>query len=219
MINFYLLQLHVFLQKVFGCFQACSFSICFFFYFPVDIATGDLPKETHLPLVSWFNTMFCFMFGFQPLKQLNTDFWDSKGCEFAPQRQETWCFSLNRSALCRYTDTPPKFNIVTEKWWLGNCFPFGKVTFMGYLSFGDGIIFGFGYLFQFSGSFSCFSTLAGFITFSDRHDQSSTVHPPKVDIQNAAAKATKSWRSSTKKSHQATKAFSKWGVLGRFHRR
>lgn len=85
-----------------------------FQWISMPIATGDLPKETHLPLVSWFNTIFCFMFGFQPLKQLNTDSWQSQGCELAPQRQETWCFSLNRSALCRYTGTPRKFNIVIE---------------------------------------------------------------------------------------------------------
>ena len=28
-------------------------------------------------------------------------------------------------------DTPPKFNIAREKWWLGDYFPFGKVTFQG----------------------------------------------------------------------------------------
>ena len=27
--------------------------------------------------------------------------------------------------------TPPKFNIAPEKWWLGDYFPFGKITFHG----------------------------------------------------------------------------------------
>lgn len=53
MINFYLLQLHVFLEKVFGRFQACSFSICF--NFPVDInAYSDwrLAKRNTLTIAS-----------------------------------------------------------------------------------------------------------------------------------------------------------------------
>ncbi len=28
-------------------------------------------------------------------------------------------------------DTPPKFNIAPEKWWLEDYFPIGKVTFQG----------------------------------------------------------------------------------------
>ena len=28
-------------------------------------------------------------------------------------------------------DTPPKFNIDPEKWWLEDYFPIGKVTFQG----------------------------------------------------------------------------------------
>ena len=29
------------------------------------------------------------------------------------------------------SDTPPKFNIAPEKWWLEDYFPMGKVTFQG----------------------------------------------------------------------------------------
>ena len=34
--------------------------------------------------------------------------------------------------LCLRIDTPLKFNIAPEKWWLEDYFPIGKVTFRGY---------------------------------------------------------------------------------------
>ena len=42
---------------------------------------------------------------------------------------------INGFAWCYFTllitDTPPKFNIAPEKWWLEDYFPIGKVTFQG----------------------------------------------------------------------------------------
>ena len=48
-----------------------------------------------------------------------------------------------RSALW-YTllyHTPPKFNIASEKWWLEDYFPIGKVTFQGYVKLREGSFF------------------------------------------------------------------------------
>ena len=39
-------------------------------------------------------------------------------------------------------DTPPKFNITPEKWWLEDYFPIGKATFQGlYVKLREGTIF------------------------------------------------------------------------------
>ena len=37
------------------------------------------------------------------------------------------CWEVKMARL----DTPPKFNIAPEKWWLEDYFPIGKVTFQG----------------------------------------------------------------------------------------
>ena len=42
--------------------------------------------------------------------------------------QKEWMTSLKEFDR---NDTPPKFNIATEKWWLEDHFPIGKVTFQG----------------------------------------------------------------------------------------
>ncbi len=39
--------------------------------------------------------------------------------------------STNRIAIQVANNTPPKFNIAPEKWWLEDYFPIGKVTFQG----------------------------------------------------------------------------------------
>ena len=39
--------------------------------------------------------------------------------------------ALQRTSQRHKIITPPKFNIVPEKWWLEDYFPIGKVTFEG----------------------------------------------------------------------------------------
>ena len=60
-------------------------------------------------------------------------YWDSVTFQGLQSGKLTWQWNQDEFPI-ENGDTPPKFNIVPEKWWLEDYFPIGKVTSGGYSS-------------------------------------------------------------------------------------